>query len=361
VTRSRLSLLAAAVLLCGAPAACAANGPPLVVGLLLPPDEPDAIGLRQGALAAAEEANEGPGPRVRLAVRGKTGAWGTDASEAALLVMDDGAGALIAPPSGAASHLVLQVSGKTAVPVASLCPDASVTRASIPWMVRVAPSTLDEARALFEGMAASRWLVFVPAGRAGREASRDLSAAAAASTAVGAGKRSIVRSVETDGRLTDAALRDLLSTVHPDAVLFWVDPVPASRLTRSLRAAGFTGALAGAMRLASPAFAAEAGPSAEGLFVPVFAPEGDGMGAAFESRYRRLFGEAPGPAAAVAYDAAKLLFDMLKKEGAEGARHAFPPAGRLRGATGLLAFDGKGNRRVTLQVRRYRDGRLVRG
>jgi len=66
-------------------------------------------------------------------------------------------------------------------------------------------------------------------------------------------------------------------------------------------------------------------------------------------------------AAAIAHDAAKLLFDALRRGGAEGARRAFPPAERIRGATGLLAFDKNGNRLVTLQVRRYRDGHLVRG
>ena len=346
--RAALSVLATAVLLCGAPAACAADGRSLVVGLLLPPDEPDAVGIRQGTLAAAEEANEGPGPRVKLAVRGRTGAWGSDASEAALLVMDDGAGALIAPPSGAASHLVLQVSGRTAVPVATLCPDASVTRASIPWMVRVAPSTLDEARALFEGSAASRWLAFVPAGRAGREASRDLSAAGAGAS----GKRSIERFVETDGRVAGAALRNLVSEVHPDAILVWLDPVPAGRLVRSLRTAGFAGALAGPMRLASPAFTAEAGSDAEGLFVPVVATGGDTVKAAFESRYRRLFGSAPGPAAAIAHDAAKLLFDALKgRRGGSPPRHSRRRS-TSRGRRESLSFDRNGNRLVALQVRR---------
>ncbi len=353
--RSACSVFVVAALLCGAPSVRASDGAPLVVGLLLPPDEPEAVGIRQGTLAAAEEANESPGPRVRVAVRGKTGTWGSDASEAALLVMDDGAGALIAPPSGAASHLVLQVSGRTAVPVASLCPDASVTRASIPWMIRVVPSTRDEARALFLGTAASRWLVFVPEGRPGREAARDLSSSAAA------GRRSIARTVETDGRLPGAALREILSSVRPDAILVWLDALPAGRLVRSLRAAGFAGTLAGPMRLASPAFAAEAGPSADGLLVPAVAPGGGAVAAAFTSRYRRLFGTDPGEAAAIAHDAARLLFDALKKEGAEGARRAFPLSEPVPGATGTLAFDRNGNRLVSLQVLRYRDGRLVRG
>jgi ABC-type branched-subunit amino acid transport system substrate-binding protein len=348
------SVFVAAALLCGAPSACAADAP-LVVGLLLPPDEPEAAAIRQGTFAAAEEANEQPGPRVRVAIRGKRGAWGSDASEAALLVMDDGAGALIAPPSGAASHLVLQVSGRTAVPVASLCPDTSVTRASIPWMARVAPSTLDEAHAVFDGTAAARWLVFVPAGRAGHEASHDLSLAAATA------KRSIARTVETDGRVAVATLRDLVSSARPDAVLVWLDAAPAGRLVRSLRAAGFTGPLAGPLRLASPAFGAEAGASAEGFSVPVVASEGGEVQARFQERYERLFGVAPDPAAAIAYDATRLLIDALKREIPEGARHAFPPSGGIRGATGTLAFDRNGNRIISLQVRRYRDGHLFRG
>ena len=356
MARNACSALVLAGLVVGAPAARATDGTPLVVGLLLPPDEPEAAGIRQGTLAAAEEENEGPGPRVTVAVRGKTGAWGSDASEAALLVMDDGASALIAPPSGAASHLVLQVSGRTAVPVASMCPDASVTRTSIPWMVRVAPSTRDEARALFAGTPpASRWLVFVPRERAGREAAHDLSSSAAAK------KRAIVRTVETDGRLPDAALREIFASARPDAILVWLDAVPAGRLARALRAAGFNGILAGPMRLASPAFAAEAGSSAEGLLVPA-AMAGDGAAAAaFASRYRRLFGTEPGPSAAIAHDAAKLLIDSLRKQGSEGAHCAFPPAERVSGATGFLVFDRHGNRIVSLQVLHYRDGRLVRG
>jgi len=356
VIRGACPAFVLAALACGAPPVRATDGAPLVVGLLLPPDEPEAAGIRQGTLAAAEEANEGPGPRVTVAVRGKTGAWGSDASEAALLVMDDGASALIAPPSGAASHLVLQVSGRTAVPVASMCPDASVTRTSIPWMVRVAPSTRDEARALFAGTPpASRWLVFVAPERAGREAAHDLSSSAAA------GKRSIVRTIETDGRISDSALREIVASARPDAILVWLDAVPAGRLVRSLRAVGFHGALAGPMRLASPAFVAEADSAADGLLVPAAAAGGGPAAAAFASRYLRLFGTEPGPAAAIAHDAAKLLIDALKKAGAEGARRAFPPAERVSGATGALAFDRHGNRVVSLQVLRYRDGRLVRG
>ena len=349
-------------LVCGGAPALAASNAPLVVGLLLPPDEPEAVSIRQGTLAAAEEANEGPGPRVRIVVRGKKGPWGSDASEAALLVMDDGASALIAPTGGAASHLVLQVSGRTALPVATLCPDASVTKASIPWMVRVAPSTLDEARAIFGGVPAARWLAIVPAGRAGREARSDLmSAASAASAAGGApvGTRSIVKGVETeDGVISGASLRDILSSIHPEAILLWLPPAAAGRLARALRGAGFGGPLAGPGSLASGIFASEAGAYAEGVLVPSVAP--GSTSAAFEARYRRLFGAEADPAAANAHDAALLLIRTVRKASPAEPRLAFTGDEALPGATGPLTFDRHGNRLVRLELFRYQGGRLAR-
>ena len=324
---------------------------PVVLGLLLPPEEPAATSVRQGVLSAVGEANEDGKAPVRLAVRGREGPWGSDASEAARLVMDDGAAALLAPPGGAASHLVLQVSGRTGVPVASLCPDASVTRTALTWMVRVVPSSLDEAHAIFERRTESRWLAFVPAGRAGREATGDLKKAA--------GKRGLISStVEAAERPDVTALKSLLSSVHPDGVLLWLDPVPAGRVARSLRAAGFTGTLAGPLRLASRAFAAEAGAAAEGLFVPALAAHRDGTRVAFEKRYRALFGTDPDSAAAFAHDAAALLIGVVRKSGADEARRAFPVSEPFRGASGLLKFDSHGNRVVALELLRYHDGRL---
>ncbi len=350
--RSSLLVLGLAL----AVAAQEARGPggstPVVLGLLLPPEEAAATSVHQGVLVAVAEANENGNAPVRLAVRGRQGPWGSDASEAARLVMDDGAAALLAPPGGAASHLVLQVSGRTGVPVASLCPDASVTRTALTWMVRVVPSNLDEAHAIFECCAKSRWLAFVPAGRAGREATSDLKGAAGK-------KRLIARIVETAEPLPDVtAFKGLLSSVRPDAVLLWLDPVPAGRLVRSLRAAGFAGTLAGPLRLASRAFAAEAGAAAEGLLVPTLPADRDGARAAFERTYRALFGTDPDPAAAFAHDAATFLIGVVRKSGAELARRAFPVSESLRGASGLLKFDSHGNRVITLKLARYHDGRL---
>ena len=149
----------------------------LVIGLLVPPEEPGAASLRDGATLGVELANQSPGPQVRLVIRGRTGQWGADGVEAARMVTDDGALGLIAPPDGAATHLVLQVSGRTAVPVITLSADSSVSQTGVPWMARIVPRTIEEAKMLFTGIHASHWTAVIPDGRAGREAARDLNAA----------------------------------------------------------------------------------------------------------------------------------------------------------------------------------------
>ncbi|MFI5180057.1 MAG: ABC transporter substrate-binding protein [Thermoanaerobaculia bacterium] len=349
----RTALAAVALALAFASNAAGQGPAPVVIGLLVPPEETEGISVRRGAELAVAEANEMPGPPLKLAVRGRKGTWGSDATEAARLLEEDGAAALLAPPGGAATHLVLQVAGRTGVPVASLCPDGSVTRTALPWMVRVSPSTADEARVIFSGTGATRWLAFVPPARAGREAGHDLQAAAP--------KGQTVKAVETAEALEPPeTLRTLLSSLRPDGVLLWLDPATAGRLARALRAAGFAGVLAGPSRLVTPAFEAAAGSAAEGLAVAVSGNFGAVPHAGFERRYRDLFGSAPDITAALAHDAAALLIGLVRPGGAEVARRAFPLTRTFPGSTGLLSFDGSGNRVVSLELRRYRDGRLVR-
>src|SRR6516162_4352858 len=118
---------------------------PIVIGLLLPPEQAESDCIRQGVLLAADQENEGSARKVSVIVRGRIGQWGADAVEAARMVLDDGVQGIIAPPDGAASHLALQVSGRTAVPLVSLCPDSSVSQTGVRWMVRAVPTTVEEA------------------------------------------------------------------------------------------------------------------------------------------------------------------------------------------------------------------------
>src|ERR1019366_4192106 len=328
----------------------------LVIGLLVPPEEPSSASLRDGATLGVEQSNQSPGSHVSLVIRGRTGQWGADGVEAARMVTDDGALGLIAPPDGAASHLVLQVSGRTAVPVISLCADSSVSQTGVPWMVRIVPRTVEEAKILFTSIHASHWIAVVPDGRAGRETTRDLKEAATNSGC------SIEKMIEANPAFTNAAqLTKQILTNHPDAVLLWLKPATAGTLAKALRAAGFAGTLVGPGRMRSTDFATAAGDASEGFVVPapILEKEAATVFQHFNDDFRKRFGHEPDATAAAAYDAATLLIHILRQTGETPAHEAFPLGFPFTGASGILVFDFQGNRKVNLQLFKAHGGQFI--
>lgn len=328
-----------------------------VIGLLLPPEEPQAESLRAGATLAVELANKSAGPPVSLVIRGRSGQWGADGVEAARMVTEDGATALIAPPNGAASHLVLQISGRTAVPVASLCPDSSVTTTGIPWMVRVVPRTSEEAGALFAQITCSHWAAVVPGGRAGREISKDLTSAASREGFV------IEKFFEVNSSSTNFdALGAQIRTGPYDAILLWLEPAAAGSVARLLRSTGFQGHLAGPGSLCSPDFADAAGCAADSLFTAgrVLGPEATSAARTFAAVLKATLGSEPDPTAAAAYDAATILIQLFRSgAGSQPAHEAFPLNSKFIGALGTLAFDAQGNLQCVLQVQSAQNSPFV--
>ena len=350
----------ALVMLAGLACLCAgeavADNTNIVIGLLVPPEEPASASLRDGATLGVEQANQSPGCHIRLVIRGRSGQWGADGVEAARMVTDDGALGLIAPPDGAASHLVLQVSGRTAVPVISLCADSSVSQTGVPWMARIVPRTIEEAKTLFTSVAARHWTAVIPDGRAGRETARDLSVAATNNGCL------IEKMIEVNPSLTNTTqLAKQILANHPDAILLWLDPGTAGTLAKALRAAGFAGTLAGPGRLRSPALAIAAGDAMEGLVAPAPVLEMDSAAAYqdFSRNFYERFGHDPDAAAASAYDAMRLLTQIFRHAGDQPAHESFPIKFSFTGASGILSFDTQGNRMATLQLLQAREGRFV--
>ena len=351
------ALVMAAIDLC--PARVATDSANVIIGLLLPPEEAEAASLRAGAQLAVEQSKK-EGSNASLVIRGRVGQWGADGEEAARMVLDDGAQALIAPPNGAATHLALQVAGRTATPVASLCADSSVSRTGTPWMVRVVPTTIEEARYL---LATSNtkipgppgWLALVPDGRAGREVARDLNRAAAAA------QRKLRRVCEVNSSLTNfesfaaQVLKD-----QPAEVLVWLDPVPAGKLVKSLREAGFIGKLAGPSRCNSPSFLAAATQASEGFMVPAIVLDAPGAARflSFQRAFRQRYGIEADLTAAESYDAARLLVHILRQNTPQSLPRAFPLAFSFPGALGDLAFDTEGNRKLSLRLLIVRQDRF---
>jgi ABC-type branched-subunit amino acid transport system substrate-binding protein len=329
------------------------NSLPIRIGLLLPPEETEAASLRQGAAIAVAWANQST-TQVELVIRGRPGQWGDDGVEAGRMVLDDGVSGMIAPSGGVPTHLALQVAGRTATPVVSLCGDSSITGAGVPWSIRIVPSTAAEARAVMAGFTNThaRWAALVPTERTGREITRDLSNAAAT---VGCKLDPVI---VIERHLTDfSTLASRLPQPWPDGVLIWLDTQPAAFASRYLRAAGFTGTLAGPGRLLSEQFRQSAGSALEGFAIarPVVDPAAAGF-AQFETDYARAFGGLPDPTAAMACDAASLLINLARQAGPADIYRQFPISCKSRGVTGIIEFDQQGNRLLSLELRQFRAG-----
>jgi ABC-type branched-subunit amino acid transport system substrate-binding protein len=327
----------------------------------VPPTESDATSLLRGVQLAVAEANDPGHAPVGLEVQSENGQWGTVGNDAVILVCNRRVDAIITPSDGAASHLILQVSGRTRVPVASLCSDSSVTDAGVPWTVRVVSRTDQEAEVLF---AAARrtdrpplhWWAVVPAGHPGHAVRRDLETAAR-STATW-----LDRIVDGGEPKTDlASLVNMVVAAAPDGVLLWLPPSRAGTVAAALRTAGYGGCLAGPSPLASPAFVAGAGVAATGVLVTGFRADADLRARAdqFERQYRQRYDAKPDFSAAAAHDAARVLIETLRRAGDGAGYRQFPLVLPTTGVTGVLHFDNSGNRTDALQVLTCQEGRFV--
>jgi len=343
--------------------AVAAEVDALKIGVLLPPEEPQSRSVREGVLLAKEKANKRNTKPLDIIIRGRVGQWGADGVEAARMVTEDGVDGLIAPPDGAASHLALQVSGRTAVPVVTLCADSSVGRTGVPWLLRIVPRTTDEAKALFTGIPplatsqTNHWLALVPEGHAGREISRDLSQAALGS-AIHFEKIVEFNATPSNGELVCSQVL----TNGANVVLLWLDPSPAAKVAKSLRTAGYHGVLAGPGRLQCADFVNAAGEALDGFIVPAIVrlAENSARLRSFQTDYHQRWGHLPDTMAAMSYDAAMLLSHLLSQPEFQMPPHRLTPGFSWPGVTGDLAFDAAGNRAVQLELLQTHEGKFIR-
>ena len=344
-----------------APLAGGAGAAQVTLGLVAPPSEPDSTSLLRGVQLAVADANETGEGVVGLEVRSENGQLGTVGNDAVILVSERHVDAIITPSDGGASHLILQVSGRMRVPVASLCSDSSVTYAGVPWAIRVVPRTDQEAEALF---AAARrpdrsplhWWAVVPTGRAGRAVRRDLATAAHVTATP------LERIVEAGEPKADlASLVHSIAAVAPGGVLIWLPPARAGTVAAALRAAGYGGRLAGPSALDSPAFVAAAGAAATGFLVTNFRTDAGFRVRAekFEKQFQQKYDAKPDFSAAAAYDAARVLIETLRRAGNSDGDRRSPLAFPIEGVTGVLHFDNSGNRTDALQVLTWQQGCFI--
>ncbi len=382
-------------------------GPDVRIGLLAPlagPQEAEGVALRRAAELAIEDENAvglPGGVHLRLVVRDESGPWGQAATEIAHMTFDDNAVALITSADGASAHLAEQVANKIGVPVLTLASDVTTTEINLPWIFRLGATDAAQARAFARDIYSERKLQRVLLvteddhdGRAGGEAFEKAAAelgavvptrigvpAPAASVPVGAsgagpvqngagpsrsgvdgGPNSVSGGLDGAGGGRNASgggPNVVRPYVFPgaQAVVFWTDAATAEPLVARARAA----MPAAPFYLCRKAVQAEGNARVEhkaarrpresksggegGIWIAEPAGIRSDRSAAFAQAYRHRFGAEPGPGAAEAYDAVRVLAVSLRHAGPNRARLRDALAGvtAFPGASGVISFDHAGN------------------
>jgi branched-chain amino acid transport system substrate-binding protein len=134
----------------------------------------------------------------------------------------------------------------------------------------------------------------------------------------------------------------------------------AARLVKSLRSAGFDGAILGGATLGRRPFIEEAGGDGEGVVFPLlFDPQR--APSAFTARYRERFGVEPDWLAAHAYDAVRLIAAAVHEAGLNRVRiqDALRAIVPWDGVTGRIAWDPTGRCVREIGLGTFRAGRVV--
>jgi branched-chain amino acid transport system substrate-binding protein len=328
---------------------------PILIGLL-ESTGPTAERLAAGARRAVAEVNAGGGIEGRplqLRTLAAPRPWNDGASLMARLVFEERVTALIGPTDGAAAHVAAQVATRNRIPVITLSPEESLTRARVPWVFRGVPSDAEQARALlsrvFHETRGRRAEAVVPTGRAGRER---LSSLREASRDLGV---EIVSVLHADTRGIVPAAADRPVTSQPaDVMLLWLDPVPALSFLERLEAG--PPRIVGSSRLADEAFVRNLPSRAEGLAVPSLRPDTPPLRGGDRQAEKWI-----DPGDALGYDMVRLLASAARRGGAEPhrLRDVLESGSDMKGMSGSFRFDRRGNRLGEIRIGIIKGGGIV--
>ena len=364
------------------------------IGVLAPltgPHQDEGKALLQAVQLAIEDEAASPlpeGRRLSIVPRDQSGPWGRTANEVVHLVYEDQAVAIVTSLDGGSAHLAEQVGNKVGIPVVTLSTDPTTTQINLPWIFRLGPTDVQQARTFGRDIYVARKLKQVILitekdhdGRVGAEqfekAARELNAPPVIQLAI------------DPADWDPDSVAEQITAQKPDALVFWTGHETATMLVPRFRRAFPTapvylcqeaaqgafeelapkhckcegGALTtsdvaarsytrrgsasvgNTVTSSSPRLASSSDTEQKNIWIvtPRFAASS--LRENFQKRYRERAGAFPAPAAAQAYDAVRVLAAALRRSGPNRARLRDALAGlsRYAGASGVISFDHAGN------------------
>ena len=325
------------------------RGEAVSIGILLPLSGKRAAEgelLRKAAQIAIDEENRAGGPangrRFVLAVQDESGQWGQASSAMVHLVMHDEAVALITSTDGSIAHQAEQIANKIGIPVITLSSDPTTTRINIPWIFRVGPSDVEQARAMaaqIYGVGADRKVLLITetghdGGIGGEEFLK-----AAKSYRAGAPER---LEIDAGGFSATVAAQEI-SARRPEAVVVWAGAELARQLVLATRETIPTVPIYLCQKAADFLPALLSGDSQK--HSAIFTMGTKSLRRGFAKQYQEVTGQAPGIAAQELNDAVGAIAAAVRRGGSNRARVRDELTRKSTGGSEVevILFDAAGN------------------
>lgn len=342
-------------------------GPTIRIGLLAPvhgPQKADGKAIVAAAQMALQDASKEPLPgglHLVLDVADESvPPWGLLGDEIIRLVVQQKVVAIVTCADGAAAHLSEQIGNKIGVPTLTLSADPTTTEINMPWIFRLGPSDTQQAqvvaRNIYHVRGFQRVILVTGRGHDGhigadsfKNVVHQLGAPAPASL--------VIDPLQPD----PASLLALIKAKAPEAIVLWTQPENARKLIQAVRAGGFRtpiylsqGAAQDGSGLRFPRH--NAGELVDPIDTGIYAVDSRQVEApgreSFVRRYQLATGNFPGPAAAEAYDAVRLIARAVREAGPNRARvrDRISTVRDLAGVSGTITFDDQGNNRTDVYL-----------
>jgi len=357
-------------------------GPTIRIGLLAPvhgPQKADGDAIVAAARMALQDASKRPlpgGRHLELAIADESvPPWGLLGDEIIHLVVQQKVVAIVTCADGVAAHLSEQIGNKIGVPTLTLSTDPTTTQINMPWIFRLGPSDAQQAlviaRNIYQVRGFQRVILVTGRDHDGHiggqefiEAAHQLGFPAPASL--------VINPLQPD----PGSLLALIKAKAPQTIVFWTQPENASKLIQVIRADGFhtpiylsqeTAQEGSGLKFPRHNTGEQKDPTGVDIYAVDSRQSETPARESFVSRYQLATGHFPGPAAAEAYDAVRLIARAVREAGPNRARvrDRISIIRDLAGVSGAITFDDQGNNRTDVYLVRLQSagpsGRTIAG
>jgi branched-chain amino acid transport system substrate-binding protein len=314
---------------------------------------------------AIKEANMTGGYNGRpfqLMTRSMEGPWGTGSKQAVSLIFDDHVWALVGSHDGRNAHLVEQAAAKVRIAFLSgWTSDPTLTQAFVPWYFSVVPNDLQQADRLIEEIYDKRKVKKV-AIVSDNSYDSNMAVKSFVDKTKAAGKKDPVQFFYDNINQDLDAISDQINDENVRSIVLFGQPSSLIRLIQLLRSKKLNQPVFGTLELLDENKLS--GQDLKNYENIVFVSSDHWFtekGPPFSKEYAKIYGMAPGPVAAYAYDGMNIIIEAIRKGGSDSEKiQKILKEISFEGVTGLIQFDDKGNRKGTPGLMEIKNGIPVR-